>query len=328
MHASKIVFSQAAVIPSHKRRRWLRRIGRSLLMLFLLLNTVAAFHAWKFTHFAPPGSPRPPAPEAISFSQKIKVLFTGVSPVKPVSHVMPSCAYENVTLPDGTTGWWMPVAEAKGTVVLSHGYGGEKSSMLGSAMAFREWGYNAFAIDLSGAGASGSLTTTIGYKEATQIAEAAAYARGRQGGRLFLFGCSMGAAATMRAVANLGVKADGLVLECPFGTMYETVCGRFRLINIPEIPMAALLTFWGGALNGFNAFSHNPADYAQKISCPVLLIHGAKDHLVSKAEIQHIYQNLRGPKALLECPETGHVGFLSTCTEAWKTAMRNFIAQY
>lgn len=31
--------------------KWLKRVGYTLLILFVLINIIAAFHAYKFTHF-------------------------------------------------------------------------------------------------------------------------------------------------------------------------------------------------------------------------------------------------------------------------------------
>lgn len=84
------------------------------------------------------------------------------------------------------------------------------------------------------------------------------------------------------------------MIECPFGSMYKTVCARFKTINAPTFPMAGLLVFWGGIQNNFWAFEHNPTN----IKCPTLLLYGAKDGKVSKEEIDEIYNNLGGQKKL------------------------------
>lgn len=57
------------------------------------------------------------------------------------------------------------------------------------------------------------------------------------------------------------------MIECPFGSMYKTVCARFKTMNAPTFPMAGLLVFWGGMQNNFWAFEHNPTEYAKNINC-------------------------------------------------------------
>ncbi len=312
-----------------KRPGKVRRLFRILLWLsvglFVMLNTVAAFHAWHFTHFAPATAARTLPPDQLSSVQKLKILFTGVSLPKPVARSQPAVGYEDVRLQDDTPGWWLPVPNAKGTVLLAHGYGGEKSSMLGRALVFRKLGYQTLLIDFAGAGASEGVATTIGFKEAAQITTAYRYLRQRTTGKLFLMGSSMGAAAILKAVAEDSLQPSGILLECPFSTLYRTVVQRFRIAGIPEIPLAGLLTFWGGTLNGFHAFSYAPVEYAQAVRCPVLLMHGAQDPLVTAKEIQQIYQAIPGPKTLLTCPETGHFDFMETCAERWEAAIRTFV---
>ena len=43
-----------------------------------------------------------------------------------------------------------------------------------------------------------------------------------------------------------GVRADAVVLECPFDRLLTTVEHRFELMGVPAFPLARLLTFWGG----------------------------------------------------------------------------------
>ncbi len=50
--------------------KFLRRIFRILLFLFLLLNMVAAFHAYKFTHFYPNSEIVKKKPEDINWWDK------------------------------------------------------------------------------------------------------------------------------------------------------------------------------------------------------------------------------------------------------------------
>ncbi|RYD52768.1 MAG: alpha/beta fold hydrolase [Sphingobacteriales bacterium] len=306
-------------------RRLFRKLLGLLLGLFVVLNAVAAFHAWHFTHFAPSTANRTLPPDQLSRLQRLKILFTGISLPKPVAHSQPAVEYEDVQLEDGTPGWWLPVPNAKGTVLLAHGYGGEKASMLRRALVFRKLGYQTLLIDFAGSGASEGFATTIGFKEAAQITTAYHYIRQRSTGKLFLMGASMGAAAILKAVAEDSLQPTGILLECPFSTLYRTVCQRFRIAGIPEVPLAGLLTFWGGALNGFNAFSYAPVDYARAVRCPVLLMHGAQDPLVSADEIQQLYEAIPGPKTVLTCPETGHFDFMETCAERWETVVCTFV---
>ena len=134
---------------------------------------------------------------------------------------------------------------------------------------------------------------------------------------IHLFGTSMGAVAIMKAVSDHGVPPTSIILECPFGQMYKTVCARFDRMGVPQFPMAGLLTLWGGALNGFWSFGHNPEEYAHKISCPTLLMYGTKDKNVSREEIDIIFGNLDGTKELKIYPDAGHENYLIKYEAEW-----------
>ena len=79
------------------------------------------------------------------------------------------------------------------------------------------------------------------------------------GGRLVLFGKSMGAAAILRAVGVPRVKADRLVLENPFDRLVTTAGHRFGAMGLPAFPAANLLVFWGGVQLGLDGLAHAPS---------------------------------------------------------------------
>lgn len=141
-------------------------------------------------------------------------------------------------------------------------------------------------------------------------------------------GSSMGAAAILRYIQCYpNAQPDGIILECPFGTMYETVCARFRMMRFPSFPMAGLLLFWGGAENGFNAFSHNPSDYAKAVKCPSLLLYGAKDDRVTLKETNDVFNNLGGAKRLKIFPLAGHNISLQEYGQEWVQQVDRFMSR-
>ena len=197
--------------------------------------------------------------------------------------------------------------------------------MLDKAEIFLSLGYNTFLVDFMGSGGSDGNQTTIGFYEAEEVKTAFNYLETQGEKNIMLFGTSMGAAAIMKAQKDYNLKVSSVILECPFGTMLETVQARFRSLGTPSFPMANLLVFWGGILNGFNAFKHNPTDYAKSIICPVLLLSGEEDDRVSLREINHIFKNLAGVKKLKTYPLAGHENYLSKYKDEWENDVKTFI---
>lgn len=310
-----------------KKIKWVKSCIRVIATAFLLMNVLAIFHAYKFTHFAAAEKDKTKDPKQLNTGQKIKTMVLGVSNPRPENARLPEGKYQILKLRSNETieCWDIRTQNAKGTVILFHGFGGNKSALLDQAAIFRELGYHTLLVDFMGSGGSDGNCTTIGYKEAVQVKACYEYISKTGEKNIYLFGTSMGAVAIMKAIKDYSIQAKGIIIECPFGTMYETVCARFRIMKAPVFPMAGLLVFWGGIENGFWAFTHNPTTYARKITSPTLLLYGAKDDKVSKEEINGIFSNLAGKKQLKIYPEAGHENYLRKYSREWKEDVRVFL---
>lgn len=303
--------------------RWLFSF---IILVFLLLNGVLAFHAYKFTHYDPEQKDKL-TPEGLTTDAKIRAALLGVSLPRPENTTEPSAAFQDIFLnvPQGRIHcWWVPEEGATSTVILFHGYGDSKSSMVDRAGAFRRMGYNTMLVDFTGSGQSSGNATTVGYKEGAEVRAAMAWVRENHGERVHLFGMSLGAAAILKAVKE-GAKPTSIILECPFATLLGAVQNRFAMMDIPDWPLAQILTFWGGAIHRFNAFRHNPADYARAVQCPALLMWGEADDRVLRRETDAIYAALAGPKMLATFPGVGHENYLRADRERWTDVVEDFL---
>jgi alpha-beta hydrolase superfamily lysophospholipase len=300
------------------------------LTLFIIMNIAAYFHAYKFSHFDPEIHGKAKNPAELSTMEKLKALAFGVSMPRPENSEKPIRPFETVRINSNKEieAWLMKTDRPKkGTVILCHGYGSKKSSMVSRAYFFLDAGYHALLIDFMGSGGSEGLQTTIGFQEAEQVKSAYDYIHKRGEDNIVLFGCSMGAVAIMKAQNDYKLQYTSLILECPFGTMLETVQARFKIMKIPSFPMDRLLVFWGGVQNGFNGFAHNPEDYARGITCRALLLCGQKDDRVSMKEINSIFRNLAGPKSLRTYPLAGHENYMNKYAEEWRRDVFGFLKQ-
>lgn len=293
------------------------------------MNVVAILHSYKFTHFENTKSVRTKDPKSLPTVQKVKTLIFGVNNPRPENKTVPTSNYETIKLNSNRNieCWSIKVESSKGTVVLFHGFSGEKSSMLDKADVFRELGYNTFLVDFMGSGGSEGNQTTIGFLEAEQVKTCFDYLTEKGEENIYMFGTSMGAVAIMKSINDFGISPTGIIIECPFGSMHQTVCARFRTMGVPTFPMASLLVFWGGLQNGFLAFGHNPTKYAKKINCPTLLLYGKKDEKVSQQEIDEIFNNLEGKKRLKIYQEAGHENYLIKYKSEWTQDVQQFLSK-
>ena len=297
-------------------------------MLFVLLNMVAAFHAYKFSHFIDKQVARVNE-HHLSGLEKITTLLFGIDMSRPVDFEKPSQPYQTVQLQSNVKleCWNLKTdSTAKGTVIIFHGYRGNKSSMIDRSDEFLKLGYNTLLVDFMGSGGSEGNTTTIGYRESQEVKSAYEYVSSKGEKHIYLFGTSMGAASIMKAMKDYQLPATALILECPFGSMFQTVSVRVKQMGLHTFPTSYLLMFWGGTENGFWAFSHNPADYAKNITVPTLLMWGEADEKVSRGETETIFQNLKGRKELKTFPLSKHEDYLLKYKEQWITEVSIFLS--
>jgi len=309
------------------RKKIIKRILWTITIIYVLMNVVAIFHSYKFTHFVDSKTAKTKDPKKLTTGQKITTLIFGVSNPRPTNDITPSTEFETISLNSNKKieCWNFKVTNPKGTVILFHGFSGQKSSMLDKSKVFREQGFNTFLVDFMGSGGSEGNQTTIGFLEAEQVKTCVDYLTEKEEKNIFLFGTSMGSVAIMKAISDFDIKPKGIIIECPFGSMYQTVCARFMTMNAPTFPMAGLLVFWGGVQNGFWAFGHNPTEYAKKITCPTLLMYGQQDEKVIKAEIDEIFKNLAGQKELKIYKNAGHENYLNKYKNEWTKDITQFI---
>jgi len=129
----------------------------------------------------------------------------------------------------------------------------------------------------------------------------------------------------MKAIETYDIQPDKIILECPFGSMLTTTKKRFEAMGIPSFPFAELMLFYGGMQTGFNAFEHNPTEYAKAIEVPTLLLFGAKDARVTRAEIDEIYEGLAGEKKLVVFENSAHEIYLNDHAQDWNKSIDEFL---
>lgn len=306
-----------------------RNLLKLLVFAIIALNMIAYFHAYKFTHFSTDKEWRTD-PKELSFIQKLETFAFGIDNPRPFNTNKPTRLFHTFVIPHGSDTiecWRVPVENSKGTVLIFHGYAGNKSQMIKESNQFNELGFTTILVDFLGSGGSTGNNTTIGFYESDQVKTVFDLVKKQERERIIMFGTSMGAVAIMKGIYDHSLDPESIILECPFGDMLETVQARFRIMKVPTFPMSHLLTFWGGFQNDFNAFAHNPSDYAKKITVKTMLLYGMKDDRVSLAETESIFENLAGPKELRLYPEAGHESILMKYRSEWIDHVGRFIEE-
>jgi alpha-beta hydrolase superfamily lysophospholipase len=116
----------------------------------------------------------------------------------------------------------------------------------------------------------------------------------------------MGAAIALRAAAE-GSAVNALVLESPMVDLDEAMAVWFRNRRFP-FPrlLARLVTRRAGRLAGVSLTRPRPGDVAPRVSCPVLIIHGSDDTLVTTGEARRLADAFTNPPRFIEVTGAGH----------------------
>jgi hypothetical protein len=80
------------------KRKLLKRSIWTLVIIFLLMNVVAFFHAYKFTHFSQNKTVRTKDPAKLTAGEKLTTLIFGVSNPRPANDLYPSREFQTVIL--------------------------------------------------------------------------------------------------------------------------------------------------------------------------------------------------------------------------------------
>jgi alpha-beta hydrolase superfamily lysophospholipase len=318
--------------PKPRRRfQWRGFLIRLVAVLFVLLNVMAIMQARGMCRYEQPTAKTTYLSQLNRWS-KVSILFCGPTVRRQTNTRTPGdfgMKFKVKRFP-GAHGiqleaWHVSGDSGKPVVLMFPGYSASKDTLLRAAAEFHTMGNEICLVDFHGAGGSKGTTTTVGFDEADDIIAAAGQLESNR--NYVLYGTSMGAAAALRAVHLGKANPEGMILEAPFDRFVNTIGNRFEQMRLPEFPFAHLLVFWGGTMNGFNGFNHNPIEYARSVHCPTLLMQGEYDELVG-AEVPAEFGAVLGKRGTIKkIPGAWHAFLVNSQPEIWRAHVREFLAE-
>ncbi len=97
--------------------------------------------------------------------------------------------------------------------------------------------------------------------------------------------------------------------------------------DFPASPFAELLLFWGGVQNGFDAFAHNPVDYARAVKQPALILHGEKDERTTVQEARSIALAMGAHARFIAYDGVPHMPIVEARREDWSRDIAKFLEE-
>ena len=205
---------------------------------------------------------------------------------------------------------WLLPGTRDALVVVSGGYRGHISDVLGIGAALRRAGFSVVVYGWRGTPGSDAAPHTLGANECRDLTAVLDAVRGRRGPvPIGLLGYSMGGAGSISGGADdpgvRAVCADSAFAD-PVSLLEERIGHRLHLpAAVLADPVMALMARHAGArLADFSPITA----VARLAPRPLLLIHGDADASVPVENAQRLYAAAGGPKELWIIPGVGHVG--------------------
>jgi pimeloyl-ACP methyl ester carboxylesterase len=189
---------------------------------------------------------------------------------------------------------------ARGTIVLLHGHGSCKESMLGLAQAFSERGYNCLLYDSRAHGQSGGRFCTYGYYERRDVSRVLDEGERRYGplGPVAIFGNSLGGAVALQTLPIDSRIRCGVVASS-FATLREIIHDYMEHYSgVPFFFISNLGLTRAAQIAHFVVDRVSPEAAAGYIQQPVLLAHGTNDHWIAFRYGERIARHLKSPGSI------------------------------
>lgn len=237
----------------------------------------------------------------------------------------------SIALPSqsGTTvaGWHLPSTSQNGVVVLVHGIGGSRLSMLNRARWLHAEGYSIVMMDLQAHGESPGNRITIGHLEKHDVQAAVNFARRQHPDEAIgVLGVSLGGASALLA-SPLGI--DALVVESVFPDIRRAVHNRVaaRLGVLSYVP-AELLLLQIKPRFGIDPDELKPIQCLPNIGCPVFVISGSEDLHTTASETTEMFHAAVEPRQLWIVQDAAHVDLLQAAPTQYKARVITFFDRY
>ncbi|EHO46203.1 alpha/beta hydrolase [Lentilactobacillus kisonensis] len=219
------------------------------------------------------------------------------------------------------------------SVLIAHGFMGNKDKMFSYAYMFHQLGYNVLLPDARGHGDSQGNYIGYGWPDRLDYVKwiKKLIATNGQNSKIVMFGTSMGGAATMMVsgVKNVPRQVEAYVEDCGYTDVYDEVAYQAKeLYHLPKFPLVGIVSLINHVKNGYSFKEASALNQVKKNQRPMLFIHGAKDHFVPTRMVYSLYRVDKGPKQLLIVPGAGHADSYQKQPKLYEATVKTFLEKY
>jgi uncharacterized protein len=218
------------------------------------------------------------------------------------------------------------------SVVLLHGNGGNRGSVLDRAELLAVEGYSVLPVTLRAHGDSSGDFNDFGYSARFDVISAVEFLEARRPGRpIYILGTSLGAAAATFASKELGPRVAGYLLEAPYRDLRSAVRNRTRAdVVLPGLEWVAyqgLLLVSPLVLPNLDAISPLVAIDGVPDHVPVLLMAGRHDVKARPEQVEALFDRVRSHGRYVVFESAGHLRYLQADPELYRSTVLGFLQE-
>ena len=221
------------------------------------------------------------------------------------------------------------IEDAKGTIILIHNSASNKYYFLDFSGVLADKGFNSVAIDLRGYGESEGKFCTYGVKEKEDVRslidELTKYKNLEPIG---VWGSSLGGAVAMQAM-GIDKRIKFGIVEATY-TDFKTNMDTYftRLTKLKLKPLTNYIVNRSGSIGDFDVDDASPMKYAEKITQPILVVHGEKDPVFNIKYGKANFDKIKSTdKEFITIDSAGHANIWEVGGEKYFEKVMTFLNQ-
>lgn len=227
--------------------------------------------------------------------------------------------------------WFAPGRDDLPSVVLLHGNGGNRWSVLDRVKLLAEEGYSVLPVTLRAHGDSSGDFNDFGYSARHDVVSAVEFLEARRPGKpIFILGASLGAAAATFASKDLGPRVAGYILEAPYRDLRSAVRNRTSAEIPPGLEWVAyqgLLIVSPLVLPDLDRISPLEAIEGVPDRVPVLLMAGRHDYKATPEQVEALFDRVRSHGRYVVFETAGHLRYQQTDPELYRSTVLGFLRE-
>ena len=259
--------------------------------------------------------------------------FVGSKLIEPLNHTVAlpkGFKVEPVSIPEAdhlVSGWWVDAGKGTPVILLVHGLGADRSSMVPRAELLKRWGFSSLLIDLQGEGETKGEAITMGFRESKDVIAARDWIRAKvPGQKIGVIGTSLGGASVLLAPQPAGF--DAVVLESVYPRIGRAVENRIQMqLGFLAPVLTPLLLVQLEPRLHISVAELEPIRWIGKLGAPVLVAAGSKDRHTTLEESQELFDAAASPKSLWIAEGAVHEDLLAFDPEGYEEHVVRFLCQ-